>query len=34
MNSAIAREFETAALGLPIREAIEPLAQVRRIPAR
>ena len=34
MNSAIAREFETAALGLPIREAIEPLAQVRRIPVR
>jgi serine protease Do len=34
MNSAIAREFEPAALGLPIREAIEPLAQVRRIPAR
>ena len=34
MNSAIAREFETAALGVPIREAIRPLAQARRIPMR
>jgi serine protease Do len=34
MNSAIAREFETAALGVPIREAVEPLAQARRVPTR
>jgi serine protease Do len=34
MNSAIAREFETAALGVPIREAIEPLAHARRTPVR
>ena len=33
LNSAMARDFDSAALGVPIREAIGPLAQARRLAA-
>jgi S1-C subfamily serine protease len=33
LNSAVARDFDSAALGVPIREAMGPLAQARRIAA-
>jgi hypothetical protein len=33
LNSAVARDFDNAALGVPIREAMGPLAQARRIAA-
>ena len=34
VNSAVARDFDSAGLGVPIREAMELLAQARRIPVR
>jgi S1-C subfamily serine protease len=34
VNNAVARDFDSAALGVPIREAVEPMAQARRLPAR
>ena len=33
VNAAVARDFDSAALGVPIREAIGPLAQARRLAA-
>jgi S1-C subfamily serine protease len=33
LNTAVARDFDSAALGVPIREAIGPLAQARRLAA-